>query len=104
MLKAPYSRMDFGVAEVLAKHNFLKSVEKKGKGPKRIISMVLDQKPIDGIKLHSKPSKRVYAGYKELRPVQRGYGISVLSTPKGVMTDKDARKNKVGGELLFEIW
>ncbi|MBI2035072.1 MAG: 30S ribosomal protein S8 [Candidatus Liptonbacteria bacterium] len=52
----------------------------------------------------SKPSKKFYVSYKELRPVRRGFGMSVISTPKGIMTDKEARKNKVGGELLFEIW
>jgi small subunit ribosomal protein S8 len=108
-LKVPYSNLDFAIAELLAKHNYLDSVAKKGRMPKRIIEIKpkYDQKgqgAINGLKILSKPSRQLYVGYKELRPVKQGYGLSVVSTSKGIMTGKDARKEKVGGQVLFEIW
>jgi len=59
---------------------------------------------IRGIKLVSKPSRKLYTGYRQLRPVRQGYGVGIISTPKGIMTVKEAKKQKVGGQLLFEIW
>jgi small subunit ribosomal protein S8 len=52
----------------------------------------------------SKPSRHIYSGYRELRPVRQHYGLAVLTTPQGIMTNKEAKKQKVGGEYLFEIW
>lgn len=107
-LKTPFSGMDFAIAEILAARGFVASVSKKGRTPKRIIEVDLkytnDQGAITGIKFLSVPSRRIYAGYKDLRKVRQGFGIAVLSTPKGVMTADDARKQKLGGQLLFEIW
>lgn len=107
-LKVPYSNLDFAVAEVLAKNNYLDSVAKKGRMPKRVIEIKLRYENgrgvITGTNFLSKPSRRLYGGYKTLRPVKQGYGLGVISTPKGVMTTKEARKEKVGGQLLFEIW
>ncbi len=107
-LKVPYSNLDFAVAEVLAKNNYLDSVAKKGRMPKRVIEIKLRYEKghgvITGTNILSKPSRRLYGGYKALRSVKQGYGLGVISTPKGVMTTKDARKEKVGGQLLFEIW
>ena len=59
---------------------------------------------VKGVERLSKPGKRVYTKVSSIRPVRQGYGIMVISTPKGVMTDKQARKEKVGGEALFKIW
>ena len=59
---------------------------------------------IGSVKLVSKPSRRIYAGYRELRPVKSGLGLLVVSTPRGIMSGKEARKMKLGGEVLFEIW
>ncbi len=59
---------------------------------------------IKGVKRISKTSKRVYKKSSELRPVKNGYGMLVLSTPKGIMNGKDARREKLGGEVLFSIW
>lgn len=105
---APYSNFDFAVAKVLEANGFLKSVEKKPFGKKNNIEMRLKyaggNPAMTDFKLLSKPSRRMYEGYQELRPVKQGYGISVLSTSAGVMSNKEARKKKVGGEYLFEIW
>lgn len=108
-VKLPYSNFDFAVAEILAKSGFVESVAKKGRLPKRIIEVKIKYDKeglgaIDGIKVLSKPSRRLYSGYAELRSVRQGYGVSVVSTSKGVMTSSEARKQKVGGQLLFEIW
>ncbi|MDE2001160.1 MAG: 30S ribosomal protein S8, partial [Patescibacteria group bacterium] len=57
-----------------------------------------------GVRILSRPSRRLYAGYKDIRPIRQGYGMLVLSTPKGVMDGKSAKMQKLGGQLLFEIW
>ena len=59
---------------------------------------------ITDVKRVSKLSQRIYKGYKDLFPVKNGYGVSVISTPQGIVTDDQARKQKIGGEVLFEIW
>jgi len=107
-IKVPYSNMDWAIAELLATAKYIDSAEKKGRMPKRIIEINLryvdGQGAISGMNIISKPSRRLYAGYKELKSVRQGYGIGFISTPKGIMTNKEARKAKVGGQLLFEIW
>ena len=62
------------------------------------------QPGVTDFRIQSKPSRRMYRGYRELRPIRQGYGLVVISTPSGVMTNTEARKKKVGGEYLFEIW
>ena len=107
-LKVPFSNMDMAVADILAAKGFVAAVNKKGRVPKRIIEVDLkydnERGAISGIKFLSVPSRRRYAGYKELRKVRQGYGVAILSTPKGIMTAQEARKQKLGGQLLFEIW
>jgi small subunit ribosomal protein S8 len=104
----PYSEMRFTISELLNKEGYIKSVSKKGKKIKKYIEMDIsynqDSPKIKGVKRISKPSRRIYRKATELRPVKQGFGIMLLSTPKGIMTDKEARKEKVGGEVLFEIW
>ena len=107
-VKIPYSNLDFSIAELLAKHKFLDSVSKKGRMPKRVLDLKLKYKAgkgaVEGVKILSKPSRRMYVGDREIKPVRQGYGLLVLSTPKGILDGKSARKQKVGGQLLFEIW
>ena len=108
-LKVPFSNMDYTVLELLARYGYVATVAKKGRMPKRVIEVVLkyDEKnagAIRGIAHLSVPSRRVYAGAQELRPVKQGYGLGVVSTPKGIMAYHEAKKANVGGELLFEIW
>lgn len=59
---------------------------------------------INSMKRVSKPGRRIYKGYRDMKPLLSGLGYSILSTPKGIMTDDDARKQKLGGELLCEVW
>ena|SRR3989344_4171376 len=107
-IKVPYTNMDFVVAELLAKYKFIEEVLKKGRMPKRILDIKLryqnGQGAIQGVKFLSIPSRKLYIGYKDVKPVRQGYGLLVLSTPKGILDGKTAKKQKVGGQLLFEIW
>jgi small subunit ribosomal protein S8 len=102
----PASKMKAAVAQVLAKEKYVVEIEKPKKSNQ--LSMVLayrDGKPvIQGVKRLSKPSRRLYMGAGEIHPIKHGHGLLVLSTPLGVMTGIDARRQKVGGEALFEIW
>ena len=108
MVRAPFSNADLAVAELLHNHGFVASATKKGRAPKRIIEVALKydegRGAITDVRFISKSSRRLYAGYREISSVRGGFGIAVVSTSKGIMAASDARKQKVGGELLFEIW
>ena len=107
-VKMPYSNMDLAVAELLSARGFLGTVTKKGRMPKRVIEIDLKydggKGAVSGVNFLSLPSRRLYAGYEKLRPVKQGFGMAVVSTSKGIMTSSQARKQKIGGQLLFEIW
>lgn len=105
----PYSKMREAILTTLQAEGFIKSFAKKGKKVIKTIEVELayeeGNKPkIQGVQLISKYSRRLYVKASEVRPVRSGYGSLVLTTPKGVMADKQARKEKVGGEALFKIW
>jgi small subunit ribosomal protein S8 len=104
-----YSKLKMAILDVLVKEGFVKSAVKKGKKVIKYIEVTLDYHTdgtpkISGTERVSKTSKRVYLPVKLIRPVRNGFGLLVLSTPKGVMSGKDAIKEKVGGEALFKIW
>lgn len=104
-IRAPFSKMDYAVLEVLKKYGFIKKIDVKGRSPKKNMDIVVNKdRFIQGIKLTSRPSLRRYSGYRNLKSVKSGHGISVISTPKGIMSGVQAKKEKVGGQLLFEIW
>ena len=104
----PHSNVVEAIAEVLVKHGFIKSVSKKGKKVIKTLEVELlykDNKPrVTNAARISKPSRRIYEKSKDIKPVRRGLGMVVLSTPSGIMTDAEARKANVGGEVLFKIW
>lgn len=103
----PFSKMDFAVLQALVAGGYVKSAEKETIGRKHFISVRLGKfNKATGLnfKIISKPSRHFYADYRSLRPVKQNYGLAVLSTSKGIMTNREARKKKVGGEYLFEIW
>ena len=105
VVKSPFSTMDQNVAEVLRRYGFLTRVEVKGRTVKKYLEVELNKdRPIQGLKLVSKPSLRRYRGYRDLKPVKGGHGIVVLTTPSGLKSGVEARKEKVGGQVLFEIW
>jgi len=104
----PHSNLKMAIAEVLAKHGYVANVTKRGKKVKKFVQCdivyVAGKPKFSSITRVSKPSRRVYKGADELHSVRQGMGIAVVTTPKGVMTEKEARQEKVGGELLFTIW
>lgn len=104
----PFSKMDFEVAKILVKAKYLKDAQKKIINRKNFIEIKLsysaEKSTINDFKIFSRPSRHLYVTYKELRPVKNGYGLAIISTSKGIFDNREARKNKVGGEYLFEIW
>jgi small subunit ribosomal protein S8 len=107
-VEIPFSNLKYEIAKILAKSGFIEKVEKKGRKVKKNIEITLkyeDKIPaISGIKRISKPGQRIYSDFRKIRKVKGGYGIAIISTSKGLMTDKEARRQKLGGEILFEIW
>lgn len=105
----PFSKIKYQIAQILEKEGFVEKIDTKGRKQRKVIRIFLkydDQKRplILGLKRISKPGRRIYKGYKELKPVKQGYGIAILSTCQGIITDKEAKKRKLGGEVLCEIW
>ena len=108
-VSVPFSNFKLSIAEKLKDAGWVKSVEKKGKKIKKTLDITLmyteeGKAHIQGVKRVSKPGRRIYHGADEIIPVRYGYGALILSTPKGIKTDKEAKKEKVGGEALFQIW
>ena len=108
-VEMPASRMRVGIANVLKEEGFIEdySVEEGKPSSKLHVTLrygIDGEKVIRSIQRVSKPGRRVYAGLAELKPVLRGQGIHVVSTPKGVLSDRKARELGVGGELLAEIF
>jgi len=104
----PFSKMDLAVLVTLAEAGYIKGAEREAAGKKSVIAVRLAYKDKESVitdfKLMSKPSRRLYIDYRNLRSVRQGHGAAVISTSRGIMTDRQARKNKVGGEYLFQIW
>jgi small subunit ribosomal protein S8 len=107
----PASRLKLRVAEILKQEGYIADVrETEDKSGHRAIEIVLkyggrDRKAaIDGLKRVSRPGRRVYVGHDGIPHVYSGLGISILSTSSGLMTDGEARRRKVGGEILCEVW
>ena len=105
----PNSKMKKAIAEILLEEGYIKSFQLIDDGTQGVIRITLKylpgkEKAIQGLKRVSKPGLRVYAGADELPQVLRGLGIAIISTSKGIMTDKKARANHVGGEVLAFVW
>lgn len=104
----PYSKLKLAIADVLFKDGFIKSFGKKGKKIAKFIEVVLIYEngtpKIHGIERVSKTSKRIYQKAKDINKVKGGMGALILSTPKGIMTDRTAKEANVGGEALLKIW
>ena len=103
-----FSNLKYEIGKVLLKGGFIGKIEKKGKKTDKVIEIVLkyeDGAPrIAGMKRVSKPGQRIYLDCKKINRVKSGYGMSIVSTSKGLMSDKEARKNKLGGEIICEVW
>jgi small subunit ribosomal protein S8 len=121
-VKIPWSDLKFRIAKILEDKGFVGEIKKKGRKTKKYIDIDLKyetkeyeiEKAINPIKVMkpmirgarriSKPGQRIYKGTRNLKPIKGGFGISIISTPQGLMTDREARKRKLGGEVLCEIW
>ena len=104
----PASNMKKSIADILVAEGYVKGYQVIEDGKQGIIRITLKyvgkQKAITGLKRVSKPGLRVYANCEEMPRVMNGLGIAIVSTSKGVMTDKKARKENVGGEVLAFVW
>ncbi len=108
-VSVPFSMFKLAIAEKLKDIGLVSNIEKKGKKVKKTIEIALKydasgKAVIQGVKRVSKPGRRLYRSVGEIVPVRYGHGHLILSTPKGIKTGLEARKEKVGGEALFEIW
>jgi len=92
----PFSKLKFEISKILEKENFIGKTEKKRRKEKKIIELKLRR--------ISKPGQRIYSSAKKIKKLKKGCGIAIISTSKGIMTDKKAEKQGLGGEVLFEIW
>jgi small subunit ribosomal protein S8 len=108
-VEMPHSRLKEHVADVMKSEGYLDDVRiSEGEDPKTL-TIVLRygrdrQSAIDGLRRVSTPGRRVYVRHDRIERVCSGMGISILSTSRGVMTDREARRQRVGGELLCEVW
>ena len=105
----PSSKIKLAVAQILADEGYIKSFEKIEDNKQGVIRVTLKydengKRVISGLKRISKPGLRIYANKEEIPQVLNGLGIAIVSTSKGIMTDKEARKENVGGEVLAYVW
>ncbi len=115
-VEIPFANQKFEIAKILEKEGYIKSAEKKGRAEKKTIIIELKyqkdntnknkkEKPlISSLKRVSRPGQRIYTSYKNIKPVRGGEGIAIISTSFGLMTDKEAKKKKLGGEVICQIW
>lgn len=105
----PWSRVKQEIAGVLVREGYVEGATVVEEGSRRVLRISLRydarRRPaIEGIRRVSKPSLRVYVGVGEIPQVRKGLGVNILSTPKGVLADRDARRENVGGELICTVW
>ncbi len=104
----PYSRLKAEIAKILEEEKFLTKIDikrkKKGKTLKLFLRYDKKEGVISGLKRISRPGQRIYSDFKGINKIKKKSGIIILSTSKGLITDKEARKQRLGGELLCEIW
>jgi len=108
-VEIPASNMKKAIVEILNEEGYIKNYQVIEDGKQGIIRITLKygqnhEKALTGLKRVSKPGLRIYAGADELPRVLKGLGIAIISTSKGIMTDKKARKENVGGEVLAYVW
>jgi small subunit ribosomal protein S8 len=108
MVDIPASKMKSSIARVLYSHGYIRGFRRMEDGKQGMLRIYLSyrngQSLILGLKRVSRPGCRVYAGVNDIKRVMGGRGLAVLTTPRGVITDAEARKHKVGGEVLLHVW
>jgi small subunit ribosomal protein S8 len=108
-LALPASKLKQRIAQVLADEGYIRDVEFKAEGPQGVLNIGLkygpDKQPaINELKRVSRPGRRMYVTVEAIPRVKNGLGVAILSTSKGVVVDREARKNRIGGELLCTVW
>ena len=108
-LLVPVSKMNGAILRILAAEGFIEGYAPEGEGIERVLRVTLKYGPkrertISGLKRVSKPGRRIYTGHDRLPRVLGGLGIAIVSTSHGVMTDKDASRKGIGGEVLAHVW
>ncbi len=107
-ISVAFSRLKQNIVDIMAEEGMVGAVKKGLKKDARSLKINLKYKDnlpvITGLRRISKPGQKIYSGYADMKSVHGGKGFSIVSTPKGVMTNKKARQAKVGGEVLCEIW
>lgn len=106
---APYSKVKLAILKILKEKDLIENFEIKGEGVKKkfIIDLKYDENGdpmIEDLKRISKPGRRVYMGYRDLKPLRGGFAFRIISTSRGIMTDVEARKRKLGGEVICEVY
>ncbi len=103
----PYSNVKLAILKIFKEKGIVNSIKIKEEGVKKFLIITLNyinnQPPYEDIKRISKPGRRVYVGYKELKPVRQGFGFRVISTSRGIMLDSEAKRKKLGGEVICEV-
>ena len=104
----PYSKLKYEIVKILERENYIKKGERKKRKTKKIIQIFLkykDKMPaISEIRKVSKPGQRIYLPAREIKKVKGGFGLAIISTSKGLLTDREARKQKIGGEVICQVW
>jgi len=104
----PHSKLKNEIANLLSKEGFVGEVKKAAKGDIKGLKITLKYNneipAIAGFKRVSKPGQRIYQGVADIKKVHGGYGMSIISTSKGLMTNKEARYKKMGGEVICQVW
>lgn len=105
----PSSKLKINIAKVLKSEGYIKNFKMISDGKQGIIKIFLKYDDrgaaiIGGLERVSKPSRRVYSSFDEIPKVLGGYGVQIISTSKGLVTDREARESRVGGEILFSVW
>ncbi len=104
----PFSKLKAEIVKILEKEKFLTKVDIKRKKKGKILKLSLkydkEKGVISGLKRVSRPGQRIYASFRDINKIKKKSGIVILSTSKGLMADKKARKQKLGGEVIAEIW
>ncbi len=105
----PYSNFKYEIAKILEEEGFVKDVQKLGRKNEKKIKIDIKYRKknvpaINDLKKVSKPGQRIYKSARDIRPVRGGHGISIISTSKGIMRGKEAKRKNIGGELICEVW
>jgi len=103
----PYSNLKIAILKIFQEKGIVSNIKLKEEGVKKWLIVYLNyvdgEPPYEDIIRVSKPGRRVYCGYRDLKPVRQGYGFRIISTSRGIMLDSEARRRKLGGEVICEV-